>query len=76
MLFARDISGELSKGRPMPIGMQKSADGIVGTRSAYRRSERLAGGLTGCWTEAMHLDSSWSCPSRCEGVQRRLEQRD
>jgi hypothetical protein len=58
MLFARDISGELRTGRPEPIGMQKSADGTGGTRSAYRRPKRLAEGLTGCWTEAMHLDSS------------------
>jgi len=76
MRFARDISGELSQGRPEPMGLQTSSDGIVGTRSASRRPERVAGGPAGGETEAMHLDGSGSCPSRSEGVKPRVEQRD
>src|SRR5882724_10103516 len=49
--------------------MQKSAEGSLGTPWACRRPERLAGGFAGCWTEAMHLNSSSSCPSRSGGVE-------
>jgi len=64
--------GELSEGSPAPIGMQKSAEGIVGAPRACQRRERLAGGRTGGWTEAAHPGSSSSGPVRSNGVKHRL----
>jgi hypothetical protein len=57
-------------------GMQTSAESIRGTRGTCCRPERSAGGLTGCWTEAMPLASSSSGPSRRGGVTRRVEHRE
>ncbi len=60
--------GELSEGRPAPIGMQQSAEGI---RGAWARAEGPNGG-----SEAMPWDSRWSGPSRSGGGKRRLEHQD
>jgi hypothetical protein len=43
---------------------------------ACGRPERVAGRLTGGWTEATHQNSSWSCPPRRGGVKPRVEHQD
>jgi hypothetical protein len=61
--------------REAPQG-RKAGSRIGGAATRVgRRPERMAGGLTACGTEATHLHSRWSGPSRSGGVKPRVEHR-